>query len=293
MSHPFYHAQSSAKKFGGQPEDYQAIHDWFDATKSHFADPRHRALRHHSLGIFEAEEKFGVTIKNSDGKDVPVRLIGERHVIEDCGRVPTVADWLRCIMAEPWMNSPKRLSRSQETCEAPAVATMFRVRLKSDARPMPQPFSGAVPRHGEIYDVVGDSDSGKNWPLLRGFPPGAVWSIAMYDVIVGDDTAGVDLSNEDISPPVVVLRPPTLYQVRLRADASPTPHEETGAVPQQGEIYDVTDLGNGYPRLRGFPDAARWPRTLYEVLPDSGPYAATHSDVYGTMEFMSNEKAVV
>lgn len=125
MSHPFYHAQSSAKKFGGQPEDYQAIHDWFDVTKSHFADPRHRALRHHSLGIFEAEGKFGVTIKNSDGKDVPVRLIAEQHVIEDCGRVLTVADWLRCVSQEPWMRAAQRLSEKlgigsdPTACEVP------------------------------------------------------------------------------------------------------------------------------------------------------------------------------
>jgi hypothetical protein len=31
MAHPFYHAQSSAKRFGGKPEDYQLIHDWGSA----------------------------------------------------------------------------------------------------------------------------------------------------------------------------------------------------------------------------------------------------------------------
>ena len=90
---------------GGKPEDYTAIHDWFDATKEQFADARHRALRHHSQGIFEAERVFGHTITNSDGKQVPVRYIGEQHVKEDCGgRIPTVADWFRNITMEPWMN---------------------------------------------------------------------------------------------------------------------------------------------------------------------------------------------
>lgn len=98
MSHPFYHARSSAARFGGKPEDYQALHDWFDATKAHYADFRHRALRHHAEGIFEAERVFGTTIAG-----VPTRLLGEQHVIEDCGRIPTVAEWLRCIRAEPWM----------------------------------------------------------------------------------------------------------------------------------------------------------------------------------------------
>lgn len=30
MAHPFHHALSSARKWGGRPEDYLAIHNWFD-----------------------------------------------------------------------------------------------------------------------------------------------------------------------------------------------------------------------------------------------------------------------
>lgn len=103
MTHPIYHAESSARLFGGKAEDYLAIHNWFDQTKESFADFRHRALRHHAEGIFECERVFGVHITNSDGKSVPVRYIGEQHVTEDCGRIPTVADWLSKIHPEPWM----------------------------------------------------------------------------------------------------------------------------------------------------------------------------------------------
>jgi hypothetical protein len=49
MAHPWHHAVSSARKYGGRPEDYLEIHGWFDASKSQFADFRHRALRHHAL----------------------------------------------------------------------------------------------------------------------------------------------------------------------------------------------------------------------------------------------------
>ena len=42
-------------------------------TKESFCDFRHRALRHHAEGIFEAERVFGVTIQNSDGKQVVQR----------------------------------------------------------------------------------------------------------------------------------------------------------------------------------------------------------------------------
>ena len=72
MSHPWHHAESSARKFGGRPEDYLPIHAWFDESKSHFAFFTHRALRHHAFGIFEAERVFGVTITNSAGRVVPV-----------------------------------------------------------------------------------------------------------------------------------------------------------------------------------------------------------------------------
>lgn len=103
MAHPYHHAVSSARRFGGEPADYQAIHDWFDASKEHIADFRHRALRHHTQGIFEAERVFGTTITTSTGKSVPVRLVAEQHVREDLGRIPTLADWLSRIRPEDWM----------------------------------------------------------------------------------------------------------------------------------------------------------------------------------------------
>jgi hypothetical protein len=103
MTHPIYHAESSARLFGGKPEDYLLIHNWFDATKESFPDFRHRALRHHAEGIFECERLFGFHIINADGKKIPVRYIGEQHVTEDCGRIPTVAEWLSKIHPEPWM----------------------------------------------------------------------------------------------------------------------------------------------------------------------------------------------
>jgi hypothetical protein len=105
MTHPNFHAISSAKKFGGRPEDYIHIHQWLDATKETFADFRHRALRHHSQGIFECERVFGPTLTNSDGKMVPTRYVAELHVKEDCGGlIPTVADWFRNIKREVWMS---------------------------------------------------------------------------------------------------------------------------------------------------------------------------------------------
>ena len=74
-----------------------------DASKEILADPRHRALRHHAQGIFELERQFGIAITNSEGREVPVRLIGEQHVIEDLGHIPSFADWARLIAPAAWV----------------------------------------------------------------------------------------------------------------------------------------------------------------------------------------------
>ena len=103
MAHPYHHALSSAKRFGGQVEDYLALHRWFDATKAHIADARHRCLRHHSLGIFLAEWTFGVTFKNASGNHIPVRLLAEQHVQEDFSFIPSVQQCLRDLPLERWM----------------------------------------------------------------------------------------------------------------------------------------------------------------------------------------------
>jgi hypothetical protein len=74
-----------------------------DESKAIIADFRHRALRHHAEGIWMLERFFGATITISTGRVVPVRLIGERHVIENLGFIPSFADWVRSIRPEPWM----------------------------------------------------------------------------------------------------------------------------------------------------------------------------------------------
>lgn len=106
MAHSYHHAVSSARRWGGQPADYQAVHDWMDGSKLILADFRHRALRHHAEGCWAAEAVFGVTITNTAGRIVPVRFIAEQHIVEDLGRIPSFADWARAIRPEPWMGRP-------------------------------------------------------------------------------------------------------------------------------------------------------------------------------------------
>ena len=106
MSHPLHHSISSQKKWGGHVDDYLPIHNWFDETKMHYPDMRHRAMRHHSEGIFWCEQQFGTYITNSDGRMVPVRAIGEQHCMEDLGWIPTIKDYLDNMETKGWMFKP-------------------------------------------------------------------------------------------------------------------------------------------------------------------------------------------
>jgi hypothetical protein len=65
-----------------------------------------------------AETIFGVTITNSAGRIVPVRLIAEQHIVEDLGRIPSFADWVRCIKPEPWMGRTSRLDIEDDTADS-------------------------------------------------------------------------------------------------------------------------------------------------------------------------------
>jgi len=110
MGHCYHHALSSVRKWGGEPEDYLPLHQWFDESKMLIADFRHRALRHHAEGIFMLERFFGPTLTITSGRVGRVRLIGEQHVLEDLGRIPTFADWAR-LRPEPWMGRVQPLHK--------------------------------------------------------------------------------------------------------------------------------------------------------------------------------------
>ena len=123
MSHCFYHAVSSAKKFGGEWQDYIELHQFFDSTKAHITDNKHRMVLHNGFGIFMAERVFGpVIVRKSDGKTVPTRLIGEQHVLEDLGRVPTLAQCLESLPLEQWMMRAARKLSTELAAEVVIVA---------------------------------------------------------------------------------------------------------------------------------------------------------------------------
>lgn len=109
---PYLHALRSVKKWGGKSDDYQEIHNWFDQTKAHFPDMRHRAILHNSFGIFLLEQVFGINITNSDGKIVSVRDIGEQHVIDDVGTIPTIQDYLQGMPFYDWLGGKAKETKT-------------------------------------------------------------------------------------------------------------------------------------------------------------------------------------
>ena len=134
MAKPIVHARSSARRYGGVPEDYLEIHDLMDSSKAAFPDNRHRALTHNSWFFFIVERIIGheiaLTCTGGVGADYcPVlagedfecfacggtgkkgtahtRDICEQHVLEDFGGkfIPTASDYLEGMEFQEWMNN--------------------------------------------------------------------------------------------------------------------------------------------------------------------------------------------
>lgn len=96
IAHPYYHALSSAKRFGGESDDYFHIHAWFDQTKAHLATSQHRLALHHDFGIDLCQQIYGTELRRrSDGVMVPVYRVARQHVEEDFGYVPELRFCLR------------------------------------------------------------------------------------------------------------------------------------------------------------------------------------------------------
>lgn len=124
---PYLHGIISAKKWGGTPEQYQAIHDFLDSSKQTHADMRHRAILHSAFGCYLAERVFGVNIEVTieDGKKrlVSVRDVAEQHIIDDMGRIPSVSDYLEGMPFYDWLGGTKKTKTvTTITDSSPSIA---------------------------------------------------------------------------------------------------------------------------------------------------------------------------
>lgn len=138
MAKPYIHAVSSARRFGGVPEDYLEIHNLLDSSKGAIPDNRHRALTHNSWFLSTILERvFGVTITNSDGRKVSVRDVGEQHILEDFGGkfIPTAQDYIQEMELKMWMQNGQGHPPSHDRIEKKKVVRHYKFR---DLDPAPE-----------------------------------------------------------------------------------------------------------------------------------------------------------
>lgn len=106
------HAVSAARRWGGDPQLYLPIEEFIDSSKKVIGDARHRSLYHHTFGVWLCQEIFGVTIevprKDGPPKQVPVRLIAERHILEDLGWLPSPKDYIDKMPLATWMGGSQK-----------------------------------------------------------------------------------------------------------------------------------------------------------------------------------------
>src|SRR5260370_7611544 len=69
--------------------------------RRHYARPDSGSSVHIML-----ETVFGPTLTLSSGKVIPTRWVGEQHVKEDLGFIPSFADWMRAIRPCPGWGAP-------------------------------------------------------------------------------------------------------------------------------------------------------------------------------------------
>ncbi len=101
MADMLHHSMSSAAYFKAQPkEDYFPVHEFLDSSKYFIGDWRHRSLLHGTHGIYWCYKfMFGASLRVGD-KDVPVKDVAMRHIVEDMNAVLTPAQWFRELKLE-------------------------------------------------------------------------------------------------------------------------------------------------------------------------------------------------
>ena len=123
---PLKHARIAEKRYGGSWQDYLPVHTFFDSSKAAYAANGHRMFLHSDFGIECAEMLFGTEITTSHGLTIPVRQLGMDHMVEDNGRLNTVAEWLDRLPDADWMLRPARLSKFLDYRDDPLAAAARR-----------------------------------------------------------------------------------------------------------------------------------------------------------------------
>ena len=117
---PLQHARITAHRYGGEWQDWIALHDWIDRSKMIFPSMQHRMFLHSDFGEWLTLQIHGESITARDGTVIATRTLFRDHQVEDMGRIVPLAEWLREIDAEYWKRRRPPPRRLESIREAPA-----------------------------------------------------------------------------------------------------------------------------------------------------------------------------
>ena len=119
-----------AAKYGGSPQDYQAIWNFFQSVDTYAPNnPKAKWLLHNAAGIFMAAELLGRTFRNASGRLISTRSIGEDIVIARMGHIPSgsyvmsrtqLVDWMRGSRVAKALAARKLKEAGIDACSADA-----------------------------------------------------------------------------------------------------------------------------------------------------------------------------
>ena len=109
----FLHSRIHAKRYGGLPSDYEDIDSFVDSSGIASADIRHRVVLHSAFGAGIAEQVFGKTRTNSQGKEYSVRQVVLDHIEQDLGFVPSLDDYIKNMQMQPWMSGTEKKNKAK------------------------------------------------------------------------------------------------------------------------------------------------------------------------------------
>src|SRR5215468_2722902 len=123
---PLQHARITGRRYGGEWQDWIAIHDWIDRSKAIFPSMQHRMFLHSDFGEWLTVKIHGEAIEAKDGTVIPTCDLFRDHQVEDLGRVVTLAEWLREISADYWTRRRKPPRQLEHIREEPAEGLAVR-----------------------------------------------------------------------------------------------------------------------------------------------------------------------
>jgi hypothetical protein len=117
---PLQHARITSHRYGGEWQDWIALHNWIDRSKMIFPSMQHRMFLHSDFGEWLTVQIHGEFFEAADSTVVATCELFRDHQVEDVGRVVPLAEWLREIDEPYWQRRHPPPRRLETIKDAPA-----------------------------------------------------------------------------------------------------------------------------------------------------------------------------